>query len=123
MKRRDFLQRIAAVPVAAAVALPAIADDGVALYSTAHPTGFTCVNGHPWCNLCVSDPFSEEALEEMWEKLSPDSLEEVELEMPEHEWNEYARCIHCGALARAVEEGTTIQWCQKRPFTQTLVPW
>lgn len=51
MNRRQLFGWLSALPfVPAALAK----DKEVYLYGNVEPAGFTCVNGHPWCNVCVS---------------------------------------------------------------------
>lgn len=114
MNRRDLLKKVAAVPIAAAVAPLVVAEtlppreshalgfmvteevgDGVALNSIAHP-------------VLVPPPFNPPS-QELFDLLNEASLEtvEIELEMSEHEFTslEHEFCIHCGASAAEVIDG------------------
>lgn len=117
MNRRDLLKAVAAVPVAAVAAPLAIAEpfdtatmqvkmrythgDGVALCSRAHPVSmegdFDVANLH-------YDPG----------ELSPDSLETVQLEVPEHEFGYNDLCVHCRVPAILVEDGRAEFACWTR---------
>lgn len=100
MNRRDLLKKIAAAPIAAAVAPLAIANDGVALNSVAHPA--------------VEGDFDTANMRYESHELSPQSLETVEIEIPEHEWDYRCLCIHCGASRLAVEDGQEPLACWSR---------
>lgn len=103
MNRRDLFKRLAAVPVAAAVAPLVIASDGVALNSIAHPTmegDFDPRNLH----------YTQDELTDLGE-LSADSLETIEIELPAHEFNMSYFCVHCWASQQDVEDGKAPAAC------------
>ena len=81
MNRRELLERLAATPLIGR-AFPA--GDGVALTSCAHPEPAT-------------PPHQDE--------LRAESLETIELDVPEHEFTERAVCVHCGATQIQIEDG------------------
>lgn len=99
MNRRDLLKKLAAAPVAAVVAPLAIASDGVALNSAAHPT--------------MEGDFDTANLR--YERYEWHNIETVELELPTHEWH-CGRdvCIHCGVTQTYVEDHPSELTCWTR---------
>lgn len=90
MNRRELLERLAAIPLVGR-AFPA--GDGVALTSCAHP---------------------ETATPSQQGELRADSLETIELDVPDHEFAYNEVCVHCGASAQAIENGDVPLACWSR---------
>lgn len=100
MNRRDLLKKLAAAPVAAVVAPLAIANDGVALNSMAHPT--------------MEGDFDTANLHYAKYELSADTFATMEIELPAHEWDARCVCLHCKATQTEVENGDVPLACWTR---------
>lgn len=99
MNRRDLLTRLAAIPLLGSL-VPVRADngDGVALKSCAHPE-------------------SLRALDEQAD-INPASLETMELDLPEHEFDCNDFCIHCRASCQSVVDNLAERACWSRLAAQ-----
>lgn len=135
MNRRDLLKRMLALPaIAAPAALLATATARMTYHAPFLPGPWNCVNGHPYCNRCVSSPLTEESLEDLLRQIKDWAdergvpirrefkMQSMEGDFPiealryEHVWKPAVDiCQRCGVTCLEIEDGRATKFCPGPP--------